>query len=184
MNKSKQAFLFSAERLGQQGLYMWTLTFREVLAVKDTRKRWNHLLTLMKRRWPSLCGLRVFEMHEEHGLHVHLVTNRFIDVNEVRKMAVRAGWGRVHVMRISQAGASYLAKYLAKGRPEALRGWRLWGTFGKWESSRVCDIIVESGQTKAWQQCKDEWGWTGRENFYVRSAFATNRYIRNLIEEP
>jgi hypothetical protein len=182
MSKSKQAFLFSAERLGEQGLYMWTLTFRELLAIKDTRKRWNYLLTLMKRRWPNLCGLRVFEMHKEHGLHVHLITNRRIDVNEVRRLAKKAGWGRVHVKRVPPDRAAYLAKYLGKARPEAMYGWRLWGAFGKWDWSRVADVAMESGLTKAWQECKEKQGWTGNADFFGRQAVVNRHYMRKLCE--
>lgn len=182
MSKSKQAFLFSAERLAEQGLYMWTMTFRELLAVKDTRKRWNYLLTLMKRRWPELCGLRVFEMHKRHGLHVHMITNRRIDVNEVRQLVRKAGWGREHVKRVPPELAKYLAKYLGKDRPGAFHGWRLWGAFGKWEWNRVSDVVMESGLSKAWQQCKQELGWTGRGNFRERQQIAMARYLRNLTE--
>lgn len=46
MTKSKAAFLFASQTLGKQPLYLWTFTFKELLAVKETRKRWNHLLTL------------------------------------------------------------------------------------------------------------------------------------------
>src|SRR6266567_4411062 len=91
MSRSKAAFLFASKTLGKQQLFLWTFTFKDVLAVKDTRKRWNHLLTLLLRAWPKLQGLRVFELHEEHGLHVHLVTNQFIDVNQARELATRAG---------------------------------------------------------------------------------------------
>src|SRR6266576_4957516 len=80
MTKSKAAFLFASQTLGKQTLFLWTFTFKELLAVKETRKRWNHLLTLLLRTWPQLQGLRVFELHEQHGLHVHLITNQFIDV--------------------------------------------------------------------------------------------------------
>jgi hypothetical protein len=96
MTKSKAAFLFASKTLGKQQLFLWTFTFRELLGVKDTRKRWNHLLTLLLRTWPTLQGLRVFELHESHGLHVHLITNQFIDVNRARDLATRAGWGRIH----------------------------------------------------------------------------------------
>jgi hypothetical protein len=65
------------------------------VSVKDTRKRWNRFLTVMLRQWPELQGVRVFELYEEHGLHVHLATNRFIGVNVVRELAERAGWGRI-----------------------------------------------------------------------------------------
>jgi hypothetical protein len=81
MTKRKAAFLFASQTLGKQKLFLWHFTFREVLAVKETRKHWNHFLTILQREWPNLQGLRVFELHEEHGLHVHLITNRFIEVN-------------------------------------------------------------------------------------------------------
>src|ERR1700757_3257211 len=97
MTKSKAAFLFASQTLGKQKLFLWTFTFKEVLAVRETRSHWNHLLTLLQRRWPNLQGLRVFELHEEHGLHVHLITNQFIDVNQARALSTQAGWGRIHV---------------------------------------------------------------------------------------
>ncbi len=126
MNKSKAAFLFSSQMLGKQQLYLWTFTFKDLLGVKETRKRWNHLLTLLLRTWPDLQGLRVFELHEEHGLHVHLATNQFIDVNRARKLARQSGWGRIHVTRMPRERAAYLAKYLSKERPACLHRWRLW----------------------------------------------------------
>src|SRR5438105_14186415 len=101
MTKSKAAFLFASRTLGKDSrLFMWTFTFKDLLSVKDTRKRWNHLLTLLLRRWPKLQGLRVFELHKQHGLHVHLLTNQFIDVNEARRLARQANWGRIHVTRV------------------------------------------------------------------------------------
>jgi hypothetical protein len=66
MTKSKSAFLFSSGKLGTERLFLWTFTFKELLGVKDTRKRWNRLLTAMKRTWPELQGIRVFEMHKRH----------------------------------------------------------------------------------------------------------------------
>src|SRR5438445_5935 len=66
MSKSKTAYLFATQTLGKESLFMWTFTFGEVLNVKDTRKRWNHLLTLLRQRFTDLCGLRVFELHEYH----------------------------------------------------------------------------------------------------------------------
>ena len=97
MTKSKSAFLFSSRKLAKDRLFMWTFTFKELLGVKDTRKRWNRLLTAMKRTWPELQGIRVFEMHKRHGLHVHMVTNERIDVVQARALAEKAGWGRIHV---------------------------------------------------------------------------------------
>lgn len=144
MTKSKTAYLFATQTLGKEALFMWTFTFAEVLAIKDTRKRWNHLLTLLKQRWPKLCGLRVFELHKFHGLHVHLVTNRWIDVNTARGLAKQAGWGRIHVQRIPVDRAGYLAKYPSKERPPCFKRWRLWAGFGEWEWTRVKDLVFES----------------------------------------
>src|SRR5439155_27132486 len=121
MTKSKAAFLFASQTLGKQRLYLWTFTFRELLAVKKTRKLWNHLLTLLLREWPNLQGLRVFELHPGgHGLHVHLITNQFIDVNRARELATQAGWGRIHVRPMPSEHSGYLAKYLSKERPPCL----------------------------------------------------------------
>lgn len=131
MNRSQAAFLFACALLGKEKLYMWTFTFAELLAVKETRKKWNHLRTLLLQTWPELRGLRVFELHKEHGLHVHLVTNQFIDVNQARILAEQAGWGRIHVTPMPAEHVGYLAKYLSKKRPECLKRWRLWDSFGE-----------------------------------------------------
>ena len=168
MTKSKAAYLFSSGRLGQQTLFMWTFTFKEVLDVKATRAKWNHLLTLIRRTWPDLAGLRVFEMHKSHGLHVHLVTNRFIDVNIALVLAKKAGWGRIHVQRIPVERAGYLAKYLSKQRPECLKGWRLWAGFGAWEWTKVRDVIFDSTFCRIYRACRDWLGWKGNKNFSQR----------------
>jgi hypothetical protein len=169
MTKSKAAFLFASQTLGKQQLYLWTFTFKEVLAVKDTRKRWNHLLTLLLRTWPALQGLRVFELHEEHGLHVHLVTNQFIDVDRARVLAERAGWGRIHVVRMPSEHAGYLGKYLSKERPQCLHRWRLWAGFGKhWDWTRVKDVLRETLFSRVYAACREWRNWTRRGNFFSR----------------
>ncbi len=170
MTKSEAAFLLSCDRLAKQGrLYFWTFTFAEVLDLVATRKRWNHLLTLLRRQWPEACGLRIFELHMEHGLHVHLLTNKRIDVNEFRKLSKRSGWGRIHVMRIPKERTPYLAKYLSKERPKALKGWRLWAGFGKcWDWTKVAHIQVESLHAAVARGLRDAYGWTGNRDFRER----------------
>ena len=169
MTKSKAAFLFASQTLGKQRLYLWTFTFKELLAVKETRKRWNHLLTLLLRQWTNLQGLRVFELHQEHGLHVHLVTNAFIDVNRARELAMKAGWGRIHVARMPSEHAGYLAKYLSKERLKCLYRWRLWAGFGEgWEWTKVKDVIRETLFSRIYRACKEWNSWTGRGQFFAR----------------
>jgi hypothetical protein len=181
MNKSKAAFLFSSQTLGKQPLYLWTFTFKDLLGVKETRKRWNHLLTLLLRTWPNLHGLRVFELHEEHGLHVHLATNQFIDVNRARELALRSGWGRIHVTRMPSEHAGYLAKYLSKERPECLHRWRLWAGFGKsWEWTRVKDVVRETLFSRVYSACKEWKGWAGKKGFFERMAFARRMMIATI----
>jgi hypothetical protein len=173
MTKSKAAFVFASQTLGKQRLYLWTFTFKELLAVKETRKRWNHLLTLLLRQWLNLQGLRVFELHQEHGLHVHLITNQFIDVNRARELATRAGWGRIHVTPMPSEHAGYLAKYLSKERPECLYRWRLWAGFGKaWEWTKVKDVLRETLFSRVYRACKEWKGWTGRGEFFERMELA------------
>ncbi|MDX2080460.1 MAG: hypothetical protein SFU53_06715 [Terrimicrobiaceae bacterium] len=177
MNKSQAAFQFSAERLAENGLYLWTFTFREVLDIKDTRKRWNHLLTLMKREWPELCGLRVFEMHKTHGLHVHLLTNRYIRVERARELAIKAGWGRVHVCNAKPGAAAYLAKYLSKEREPCLKRWRLWSAFGAWSNAKVKDVELQSPKSALWRACSEKLGWKGRKGFHKKAQIVADLYL-------
>jgi hypothetical protein len=181
MTKSKAAFLFASKTLGKQQLFFWTFTFREVLAVKDTRKRWNHLLTLLVRRWPNLQGLRVFELHKEHGLHVHLLTNQFIDVNDARELAEQAGWGRIHVKRAAAEQSGYLAKYLSKERPECLKRWRLWAGFGSgWEWTKVKDVIRQTLFSRIYRACKEWKEWRGRDGFFDRMSLVRQMMILTI----
>jgi hypothetical protein len=182
MTKSKAAYLFATQTLGKESLYMWTFTFAEVLNIKDTRKRWNYLLTLIKRRWPKLAGVRVFELHKSHGLHVHLVTNRWIDVNVARELAIKAGWGRIHVMRIPPERASYLAKYLSKQRPECFKGWRLWAGFGDWDWTKVKDVVFDSLFCRIYRACKEAFSWTGNKNFRDRMRLVQWLEVRTITE--
>jgi len=182
MTKSKAAYLLATQTLGKQSLFMWTFTFREVLDIKDTRKRWNHLLTLLKQTFADLCGLRVFELHQFHGLHVHLVTNRLLDVDKARLLAKQAGWGRIHVMRIPIERAGYLAKYLSKERPACLKRWRLWAGFGEWDWTRVKDLLSQSRFSTIYRACQKWLRWTGNKGFFERVEFVALLEMRSAIE--
>src|SRR5258705_12523932 len=143
--------------------------------------RWNYLLTLLLRTWPELQGLRVFELHQEHGLHVHVVTNQFIDVNRARELAMKAGWGRIHVAQMPSEHVGYLAKYLSKRRPECLYKWRLWAGFGKgWQWTKVKDVIRESLFSLVYQACKQWKGWAGRGQFLERMDVVRSILVRTI----
>ncbi len=83
---------------------MWTFTFAAVVDVKATRKKWNYLLTLLKRRWPKLAGLRVFELHKNHGLHVHLVS--CLAPIWTIGLRPRSVFGMINTLRASGVGCS------------------------------------------------------------------------------
>jgi hypothetical protein len=182
MTKSKAAYLFATQTLGKESLFMWTFTFKDTLNIKDTRKKWNYLLTLLKRRWPKLCGLRVFELHKTHGLHVHLVTTRWIDVNHARQLATQAGWGRLHVVRIPAERASYLGKYLSKERPDCFKHWRLWAGFGDWEWTKVKDVVFESLFCRVYRACKEWQDWKGNQGFFGRLRLVKWLEMRTIEE--
>lgn len=179
MKKTQVAFQMSTERLAERGrLYFWTFTFAETLDIIEARTRWNHFLTLMRRRWPKMCGLRVFELHKSHGLHVHLVTDGFLDVNQARSMATRAGWGRIHVKRIPAHKAGYLGKYLSKERPECFKRWRLWAAFGKdWTWTKVGNLEKSSTFCRSYRAFRDRLGWKGNKGFFKRAEI-----VRGFVE--
>jgi hypothetical protein len=135
----------------------------------------------MKRRWPKLCGLRVFELHQYHGLHVHLVTNHWIDVNEARELAHKAGWGRIHVKQIPTESAAYLGKYLSKSRPECFRGWRLWAGFGEWEWTKVKDLVFECRFCRIYRACKEWLNWQGNRDFFGRMGLVGRIELATII---
>src|SRR6478752_6254735 len=114
MTKSKAAFLFASQTLGKQRLYLWTFTFQELLAVKETQKRWNHLLTLLLRQWPNLQGLRVFELHQPAWI---TRSSRYKSVyrrESCARIGDPSGMGRIHVTPMPSEHSGYLAKYLSK----------------------------------------------------------------------
>jgi hypothetical protein len=156
-SKSKAAFLFSAQGLRPSthgNLYLWTFTFAEVLDVAEGRRRWSVFLRTIRKRkkYVRFRGLRVFELHPGgHGLHIHVVTSCYLQVNDVRALWRKCGGGRIHVLPIKSERAAYLAKYLRKsGRPECFKGVRMWAAFGGEAHTRVKDVQVESNWTKTY----------------------------------
>jgi len=174
------AFDISGETLSDLAngkLKLWTFTFSKAMDVQDTRKSWNNFLRNLRRAYPALCGLRVFELHEgcpvrdpdgcSHGLHVHVVTPQWWDVNRIRFFInnMRGNeWGRIHVKRVpGRTAYKYLMKYLKKRRPPCLKGWRLWASFGKWTKTRCCDLILDSFKARAWKYCNQKAGFKDLE---------------------
>lgn len=157
--RAREAFFRNCERVcsGSDRVYLWTFTRKWAEAYKDTSKAWNSLLEALRKEFPHWRGIRVYEVHPKdpsHGLHVHVITNRFFSVQRIRAICRRRrGWGRVHVVARENAmlTAVYLCKYLQKPRPYSLKGWRLWQAFGDFEKVRVRDILVDSFRGRVWK---------------------------------
>ena len=109
-----------------------------------------------------------------------VITSR-INVVEVRLLAERAGWGRIHVKMIPAEGASYLGKYLTKeGRAPCLKGWRLWAAFGPWKWTKVKDVKFES-EFSTIIRALIATG-RGRGSYFKRLAVADEIYFKRLID--
>ena len=128
--KSKDALCFTIDRLSEQGrLYFWTFTFSELFEVSEARKRWQLCCRELVSK-TGFLGVRVYEMHENHGLHIHAVVCGKYNLRLVRRIVTQYGFGRIHVQRVSH-NPYYICKYVNKAdRPECLRGCRLWAAFG------------------------------------------------------
>src|SRR5213079_149113 len=96
--KSRSAFEFTVRKMLRQSpkVYFWTFTFREVHSLKTAMQLWNQFLTLLKRNL-RFRGVRVLELHEEHGCHFHVITNRRFPIRRILSMCERYGFGRIDV---------------------------------------------------------------------------------------
>jgi len=110
---------------------------------------WNQFLTLPKRNL-GFRGVRVLELHEEHGCHFHVITNRRFPIRKILSMCERYGFGRIDARRVTGAAEaiSYVCKYLSKRRERCLKGARLWSAFGKIERTRVRDVLVDTPKVR------------------------------------
>jgi hypothetical protein len=149
--KSSSAFEFTVRKMLRQNpkLYFWTFTFREVHSLKSATGFWNQFLTLAKRKL-GFRGVRVLELHADHGCHFHVLTNRRYSIREIQKFKERYGFGRIDARHVpdSTVAVSYLCKYLSKQRDPCLRGVRLWSAFGPIERTRVRDVLIDTATSR------------------------------------
>jgi len=157
--KSQLALKWSIDDLAKRGkLRLWTFTLPCVLPIDLACKRWSDLCRDLVKEC-NFTGVRVFELHETHGLHVHVVTCEYYPVARFREIARRNGWGRIHVCRCN-AEPYYIAKYVSKGKREgAFDGRRLWAAFGcfaKGVSTRVMDVESTGGKSVVYRVVESE----------------------------
>ena len=75
-----------------------------------------------------------------------------------------------------------MAKYLSKDREPCFKRWRLWAGFGKWDWTRVKDIIVESPKRVIWEACTKALGWKGNGGFCQKQDIVDYLYLRTVEE--
>src|SRR5947209_14862538 len=102
--KSRSAFEFTVRKMLRQDakLYFCTFTLRDVHSLKAAIQLWNQFLTVLKRSL-GFRGVRVLELHEEHGCHFHVITNRRFPIRKILSMCERYGFGRIDVRRVTDA---------------------------------------------------------------------------------
>jgi len=179
--KSQLAFKFNVERMfeaSESGVYFWTSTFEKVLTVKEASKRWSAFSKEIVREL-KVFGVRVYELHDEHGLHIHWLANRYLPVQVVRRIAEKHGFGRIHVERCGKWVADYLAKYLSKEiRAGCLKGKRLWACFGDFKWGRVKDIFVRSWLGDEYRRIRNGAEGITREQSYGILQDALRNFVR------
>lgn len=144
LTKTQFAFRCNVELLFERSarVYMWTFTFVEVIPSWWALSAWDKLKTALRLYYGRIQGIRVTELHKEHGVHFHVLINKRMSVQAVRRIGARYGFGRIHVTRADVGAGKYLAKYLTKEEALPTAG-RKWATFGM-DGTRVRDIQVDS----------------------------------------
>jgi len=177
-----------ASLTGERRVFL-TFTHAEALEPDEYRKRWNHLLTVIRRRFPEFNGVRVHEQFPgrwnefSHGIHTHVLAS-YICRKALRRCCSACGWGRLgyEVVTETTAAEDYLAKYLApRDRPECLKGWRLYAKFGLPQGTRLMDVFKFSLLSEAWARCSfmPDFASLG---FYAKSQFAAQHLYHMICE--
>jgi hypothetical protein len=180
--RSKAAFQFSAERLGSK-LYFWTFTYKELHELKLARELWGKCLKEIKRNFPKLAGLRVFELHDRRGLHIHMLTNRFIWIETMKKMGKSYGFGRIEAKRADEGSIKYLAKYLNKEREECMKSARLWSAFGDFVWCKCKDIVFDSPFTRIYRALCMTYSGFSKAKWCERYQAVMNQYFRDDLPD-
>lgn len=147
-SRTEAAWLLSCRKLFRDysPIYFWTFTFTEVLNDWVYPVRWERFThdLVWKIYGGRLAGLRVIEIHKDHGLHYHALLNKRVWVRIVRRIGKRYGIGRVSVAKADWGSATYLAKYLDKKRFTTTTRIARWHSVGMFEAVHKNDIEVIS----------------------------------------
>lgn len=191
MSASLAAYMIAADELMESPrVYFWTFTFKLTQPVWFATPAWARLQRDLFDWFGKFQGIRVSEMHREHGLHFHVLMNMRLPVAVVRRLAEPYGFGRIEVQQVRHRKATtrYLVKYLAKGEKLPCRGMRRWvriGGLGEPVKNFGCQselaILIRSELAKAKERHNGRL--TQRDRFMIMRAVRRS-YDAGHYQEP
>jgi len=143
--REQYAFITSCKVFFEQNpkVYLWTLTFREVQADWRAQRAFHEFIKkFMLLEGRLIRGLRVAELHKEHGIHYHMLVNVRMNIHIVRRLAKPFGFGRIGVKRCDAGTGMYLAKYLTK--QDRIPNIKRWGSIGGQFTVKTKDVEIDS----------------------------------------
>lgn len=140
--------------------YFWTLTIKQGTcspqeSYSEIQKGWNRLRVALARKYGHVEYVWVVEGQKNGMAHLHLVWDKYVDVEWLRAEWEKSfpGSRQVHVEVIDpERGAGYMAKYLGKEMGRALvtaEGVDLTGKH-RWGRSRGIDFRPYRVPAKGW----------------------------------
>ncbi|HYE31956.1 MAG TPA: hypothetical protein VEH27_11040 [Methylomirabilota bacterium] len=149
MSKSEFAFRMSAQKFfdEQRHVYFWTFTCKQVHPDWYYSQIWSRFFREIQNLYGgTVQGLKVVELHDNHGIHWHTLLNIRVGVQQVRRIAKRYGIGRVHAKKADLGSIGYLAKYISSdlrktGKELHARVAR-WQCIGHFVGVRKCNVEI------------------------------------------
>jgi len=136
----------AAEHLCKTEAVFVTFTFKDNLTdKKEAATRWRRLKERLRRAYPDMCGVGVWQRQKRGAWHLHMIFDRcWLSVGDLRSDAVDCGFGTfVDVKKISRGGVNgfrplepsqvgrYLVRYMIRdARAQEEKGVRLSEYFG------------------------------------------------------
>lgn len=115
-----------------------TFTFHENLTEKEeAQARWRKLKERIRRVWPHLIGVGVWQRQKRGAWHLHYVFNRYLPIGHLREMALQCGFGPMLNLHLIERHSSsnvtwshrrviqYLTRYVTRTFDETDSGVRV-----------------------------------------------------------
>lgn len=145
-----------------------TFTFREnILSKADAEVCWRRLKEWLRRKYPALKAIGVWQRQKRGCWHIHVVFDRPLDVTEVRKKAMECGFGPMLNMRYvglvdgfrgwsAAKVANYITRYITRDLEEGDKGVRVVEYMG---DSRKCTVRFgwAKGLARLWRYGRQVW---------------------------